>query len=104
MKNLNQSSSMPSIIFVGILLILLTTDVDCIITAKKNLYNIKDINNKNSNNKDAIKIVHYVLKNENSLEIKTVPVRNLNIEAYQNWLAKALYNGNDYNQTGLLFF
>ncbi len=47
-----------------------------------------------------IKIVHYALKEQNSIKIKTIPVKNLQIEPYENWLAKSIWIGDNYNQTG----
>ena len=52
-------------------------------------------------NQHKIKHVYYAFKDSyNTISIKTSPVKNLNIEPYSNWLAKAVWIGNNYNQTG----
>jgi hypothetical protein len=61
---------------------------------------IKDFKHKNQH---KIKIVHYALKaNDDSIIIKTVGVKNTLIEPYSNWLAKSIWIGDNYNQTGLI--
>ena len=59
-----------------------------------------EFKNFKSNNQHKIKIVHYALKDEDSIRIKTVPVKILQIEPYSNWVAKGIWIGDNYNQTG----
>ena len=48
----------------------------------------------------SIKIVSYAIKTNEAIEIKTVPVRNLAIEPFKDWVAKGLFTGDNYNTTG----
>lgn len=57
--------------------------------------------NENKNAKPhSIKIVSYAIKSGDVIEIKTVPVRNLAIEPYRDWVAKGMFDGANYNTTG----
>ena len=48
-----------------------------------------------------IKHVTYAIKtSENVFKLNTVPVRHLEINGFKNWVAKAIWNGRDYNTTG----
>lgn len=52
-------------------------------------------------NRNNIKLVSYAFKDGNRIEIHTVAAKqNLEIEPYQNWLAKAVFDGDNYNTTG----
>lgn len=50
---------------------------------------------------NKIKIVHYLVENDDKYQIEDIPVKNLNIEykSSKKWHAKSLFN-NDYNVTG----
>ena len=50
--------------------------------------------------KHKIKFVHYAFKNDDRIVIKTVAAKNLEIEPYKNWVAKAVFDGDNYNTTG----
>ena len=50
--------------------------------------------------KPKIKTVHYAIKRDNEIHIKTVTAKDLSIDPFADWAAKALWNGNDYNSTG----
>lgn len=48
----------------------------------------------------SIKTVNYAFKNGNKVELSQIGVKNLKIEAFDDWLAKGLWTGDNYNQTG----
>lgn len=50
--------------------------------------------------KNPLKLVHYAFKNDEKIEIKTIGVKNLDIEPSKNWIAKAIYDADNYNKTG----
>lgn len=52
----------------------------------------------NAHNK--IKIVNYLVKNDDVFTVKTVPVKHLNIEPFDDWVAKGVFDGDNYNKTG----
>lgn len=52
------------------------------------------------NQKDNVKLVHYAFKNDDRIVIKTIAAKNLEIEPYENWVAKAVFEGDNYNTTG----
>jgi hypothetical protein len=66
--------------------------IDCIKINK-----IADFKQKNQH---KIKTVHYALKEDNLIRIKSVGVKNTKFEPYENWLAKGIWIGDNYNQTG----
>ena len=47
-----------------------------------------------------IKIVNYVHKNGDGLKITQMPAKNLMINPDSDWEAKAIWIGDNYNQTG----
>lgn len=49
---------------------------------------------------DNVKLVHYAFKNDDRIVIKTVAAKSLEIEPYDNWVAKAVFDGDNYNTTG----
>lgn len=52
-------------------------------------------------NRNNIKFVSYAFNDGDRIEIHTVAAKqNLGFEPYQNWLAKAVYDGDNYNTTG----
>lgn len=51
-------------------------------------------------NQNNIKFVSYAFNNANRVEVHTVAAKDLEIEPYQNWLAKAVFDGDNYNTTG----
>ena len=51
-------------------------------------------------NQKKIKLVHYAFKNGDSIEIKSVVAKILEIEPYDNWVARAVFDGDNYNTTG----
>ncbi len=70
----------------------INTLIDCI--------KINKIADFKSKNQHKIKVVHYALKEDDSIRIKTVGVKNTLFEPYPNWLAKSIWIGDNYNQTG----
>jgi hypothetical protein len=50
--------------------------------------------------KSKVKYVHYALKQNNKFKVVKVAAKNLQIEPWEEWTAKALFIGNDYNSTG----
>jgi hypothetical protein len=46
------------------------------------------------------KIVHYAIKQDETFKVISVGAKDLTIEPYHDWSAKAIFNGNDYNSTG----
>jgi hypothetical protein len=51
--------------------------------------------------KPKTKIVHYAIKQDDGVfKTVTVGAKDLTIEPYHDWSAKAILNGNDYNSTG----
>jgi len=47
-----------------------------------------------------IKVVNYIHKNGDGLSITQMPVKNLQINPNNDWQAKAIWIGDNYNQTG----
>ena len=50
-----------------------------------------------------VKIVNYAVKVENKVQLSTMGVKNLKIEPNADWIAKGVWNGNDYNTTGYAY-
>ena len=55
----------------------------------------------------SVKTMHYIVRDkaEASLKLRTVGVKNVHIEAFSSneWVAKAMWTGDNYNQTGFVF-
>lgn len=63
--------------------------------------NRKDFNyHKKASSKSKIKIVNYALKQDDQFKIVSVGAKDLKIQPFKDWTAKAVFNGNDYNSTG----
>lgn len=54
-------------------------------------------------NVHRIKTVNYALKENGRIKIIQVGAKDLTIEPHENWLAKGLWTGDNYNVTGLGF-
>jgi len=79
-------------------IILLVSSIECI-KVKQNIKKTSDFEHRRS-----IKIVNYALNKDDRIEIARIPVKNLEIKLNDDWLAKALWTGDNYNQTGFLHF
>jgi hypothetical protein len=79
-------------------IILLLSSIECI-KVKQNIKKTSDFGHSRS-----IKIVSYALDRDDRIEIARMPVKNLKIKLNDDWLAKALWTGDNYNQTGFLHF
>ena len=49
-----------------------------------------------------VKFVNYAFKLNDKISIKIVPVKSLKIEPFDDWIAKAVWDGDNYNSTGYL--
>jgi hypothetical protein len=79
-------------------IILIISSIECI-KVKQNIKKTSDFEHRRS-----IKIVNYALDREDRIEIARMPVKNLKIKFNDDWLAKALWTGDNYNQTGFSIF
>lgn len=51
--------------------------------------------------RSKVKLVSYALKKEDGIiEVKNVAAKDLKIEPFEDWTAKCVWNGHDYNSTG----
>jgi hypothetical protein len=51
-------------------------------------------------NKSKFKFVNYAFLNKQKIKTTTVPIKNFKIEVSDDWVAKALFDGDNYNVTG----
>ena len=51
---------------------------------------------------EYVKFVNYAFKLNDKISIKIVPVKSLKIEPFDDWIAKAVWDGDNYNSTGYL--
>jgi hypothetical protein len=87
-----------TIILVALIAVKLT---DCIKTNKYNDFE----SSQRTERRHKIKQVHYAVKGTiNPIEIKTISVKNVDIDPFVNtnikWMAKAIWDGSNYNETG----
>ena len=87
-----------SIAILGITFLLLQNGVDCIKNFKKPI----DAQLYKQIHYHKIKFVSYAYKSDNVMNITTVPVKNLMINPNDDWVAKALWIGDNYNTTGFV--
>ena len=70
--------------------------VNCIKTFERPL----DFNTYRQQQSYKIKIVHYAYKHNAAMNVSSMPVRNLMINPTDDWQAKAIWIGDNYNTTG----
>ncbi len=67
-------------------------------------YSLKNFESQLRFDKSKIKLVNYGFKVNNKIKLSTVPVKSLKIEPFNDWIAKAIWDGDNYNQTGYISF
>jgi hypothetical protein len=72
--------------------------VDCI--REINHESVLNFNKYHKEHVNKIKIVNYIHKNGDGLKITQMPVKNFMINPNSDWEAKAIWIGDNYNQTG----
>ena len=49
-----------------------------------------------------VNFFNYAFKSNDKITVKIVPAKSLKIEPFDDWIAKAVWDGDNYNSTGYL--